>query len=180
MKADIFGLDTGAKQMERRLKGWSKSVEKRAEMAMTRIGLRWHAGMVERVPVDEGTLKERLLVNTYLEKGVWITEAGSNLKYAVFVEFGTDYIAAGNVKALGMGPEITDAQAITVWQAKNAGIIKTGGVADANVLAAIEANLKAGGRQEQMPWLRPAFNAIRKWVEKEMAKALEIPKGDAA
>jgi hypothetical protein len=59
---------------------------------------------------------------------------GTNVEYGVFVEYGTDRIAGGAVKALGMGDQIQDSQAIFSWPA----------------LAA------RNGKEQQMPWLRPA------------------------
>jgi hypothetical protein len=181
MRADIFGFDASAKQLEKRLQGWRKTIRGNAEKAMKQIALRWHAEAAERVPVDEGTLRERLLQNSYEERGVFIAEVGSNLPYAKFLEYGTDYIAGGKVKALGDDAGITDAQAITVWAAKNADIVnnKTG-KANNRAVAAGDARLKRGGAQEQMPWLRPAFNKIRRWAEKLLEKALTPPGSKAA
>jgi HK97 gp10 family phage protein len=181
MRADIFGFRASAKQLEKRLEGWRASVRSKAAKAMKQVALRWHAEAVERVPVDEGTLRNRILQNSYEENGVFIAEVGSNLEYAKFLEFGTDYIAGGKVKALGDDPGVTDAQAITVWAAKNADLVsnKTG-KADKRANAAIDKNLKAGGSQEQMPWLRPAFNSIRRWAEKLIVNALNPPGSKAA
>lgn len=180
MRADIFGFDASVKQLEARLEGWMKAVEPQAEQAMKQIAIRWQGEAQERAPVDTGTLKTRVLANSYEQGGVFVTEVGSNLPYAPFVEFGTDYIAGGKVKALGSGPEITDAEAITIWPAKNAGIIKADGTADNRVVKAIDANLAAGGRQEQLPWLRPAFNAIRAWAIRTLERAMQPPRGKAA
>jgi len=59
---------------------------------------------------------------------------GTNQEYGVFVEYGTARIAGGDVKALGMGDNIQDSQAIHTWPALTA----------------------RGGSEQQMPWLRPA------------------------
>lgn len=55
------------------------------------------------------------------------------------IEFGSDLIAGGAVKALGDATDITDVQAITDWPTKR----KRGGSAN-----------------QQMPWLRPAWSAV--------------------
>ena len=119
MRADIFGFDASVKQLEARLQGWMKAVEPQAEQAMKQIAQRWQAEAQTRVPVDTATLEDRILQNVYKENGVIVAEVGSNIEYAAYLEFGTDYIAGGRVKALGMGPEITDAQAIKSWPAKD-------------------------------------------------------------
>jgi HK97 gp10 family phage protein len=181
MRADIFGFSASAKQLEKRLLNWEQSVQAKAKRAMKDIAERWRDEAQQRVPVDKSTLKDRILENSYEENGVFIAEVGSNLEYAKFLEFGTDYIAGGKVKALGDDPGITDAEAITIWAAKNAGLVnnETGKV-KAGLVKAIDKNLKAGGSQEQMPWLRPAFNSIRRWAEKLIVNALNPPGSKAA
>lgn len=163
-------------KLAKNLEKWSEQAQKKIETAHKRIGKRWQAEAVKRVPVDTGTLKQRILTNTYREGNKFITECGSNVPYAPFVEFGTRHIAGGRVLAAGAGPDVTDAQAITVWPAKNRDIVdEHSGIANQRVVKAIEARLSRSGSQEQMPWLRPAFNSIRDWVIQELTKATEPP-----
>ncbi len=137
--------------------GWSEDARERLLDAHRRIGQRHKAEAVKRVPVDEGTLKERITTATHRDTAGTeiLTETGTNVPdYPVFLEFGTRYIAGGRVKALGEGVDITDAQAVKDWPAKAAD----------------------NAQREQMPWLRPAFNAIRDWALKQIIKALIPPK----
>jgi hypothetical protein len=181
MRADIFGFSASAKQLEKRLQNWEQSVRAKAKDAMNKITIRWRDEAEERAPVDERRLGPGILGNSYEENGVFISEVGSNLDYAKYVEFGTDYIAGGKVKALGDDPGVTDAQAITVWAAKNTDLVDNEtGKADRRGNAAIEKSLSKGGSQEQMPWLRPAFNSIRRWAEKLIVNALNPPGSKAA
>jgi hypothetical protein len=59
---------------------------------------------------------------------------GTNEAYGPFLEYGTDRIAGGAVKALGMGENIQDSQAVHSWPAL----------------------LERRAKNQQMPWLRPA------------------------
>lgn len=158
------------------LEKWSEESVKKLEKAHKRIGKRWQAEAVKRVPVDSGTLKQRIIENTYREGQKIITECGSNVPYAVYVEFGTRHIAGGRVLALGPGTGITDADAIKDWPAKEAGGVVGGRSGNAAVDAALLARAKRGQANEQMPWLRPAFNSIKDWAISELTKATEPPK----
>ncbi len=68
------------------------------------------------------------------------------------LEYGTEDIAGGKVKALGDSPEITDDQAVKNWPAVDG----------------------RGGTGQQMPWLRPAVNAIEDWIEDQIEDALDF------
>lgn len=70
-----------------------------------------------------------------------------------FIEFGTEHIAGGRVKSLGTGPVILDSEAITTWPALVA----------------------RGGSNQQMPFLRPAFQEIKVAAIKKMNDALAPP-----
>lgn len=163
--------------LEEKLENLSKSAVRNLERAHKQIGQRWRSEAVKRVPVDTSTLKQRIFTNTYRENNTFITETGSNLKYAVYVEFGTRRIAGGRVLALGFDPGITDAEAITMWPAKAAGLNNADGSANPAVQAAIAARKARGSRDEQMPWLRPAFNSIRNWALKQLLEAVEDARG---
>lgn len=137
------------------------------------VGKRWQAEAVKRAPIRDETLRKRIVTNTYKESaGVVTTECGSNLKYATYVEFGTRRIAGGRVLALGFGPEVDDAAAVKDWPAKDNGLLNANGTANANVAAAAARRAARGSANEQMPWLRPAFNAIRDWAVQRLAGAL--------
>lgn len=153
------------------IRQWPTNVERNLLSAHKRIGKRWHAGAVKRVPVDESTLKQRIVTNTSRQGQQFVTEVGTNVPHGVYVEFGTRHIAGGRVLALGSGADISDADAITSWPAKDGGI---GG--NQRVQAAIQRRHARGDRDEQMPWLRPAFNDIRDWAIKQLNKATEPPR----
>lgn len=165
-------LDRLAKTLDK----WSERVAPQMMLAHERIGKRWHAESVKRVPVDTSTLKQRIVSNTYRQADRIITETGSNVPYAEYTEFGTKHIAGGRVEAVGTSPNVTDQDAITIWPAKNRGIVDEGtGQANQAVTNAMAARLGRGGAQEQMPWLRPAFNSIREWAVKQLEAATEPP-----
>lgn len=71
-----------------------------------------------------------------------------------FIEFGTEHIAGGRVKALGTGPVIMDSEAITTWPALQA----------------------RGGSGQQMPWLRPAWQEIKPQALIRLNTAIAPPK----
>lgn len=165
------------RKLAKALKKWPEDAKKNLHQAHKRIGHRWRAEAVKRVPVDTGTLKQRIVENTYWEGGnSIITECGSNVPYAPFVEFGTRHIAGGRILALGDSPDITDAEAIKDWPAKAAGGVVNNQSGNAAVNAALQRRAARGSASEQMPWLRPAFNSIRDWAIDQLAKATEPPK----
>ena len=75
---------------------------------------------------------------------------GTNEEYGVFLEYGTSRIAGGAVKALGMGDDIQDSQAIHSWPAL----------------------LTRRGKEQQMPWLRPAAFMYRAKAKGIMTAAM--------
>jgi len=159
-----FELDL--KELETFLYRWGADAEKELKKALNQIGARTHGEAVQRVPVDESNLKQRIMWNLYRQAGEWFVEIGTNvLNYPEFLEFGTEYIASGQVKRLGTSPLLTDAQAIHDWPAKSGEAIsltsKTSG--------------QPGRAQEQMPWLRPAFNKNRAWAIALLDQALAPP-----
>ena len=165
------------------LRTWQKEARRDLDKAMKRIGQRHKAEAVKRVPVDTSALKQRVLTNTF-EDTVYnfVTETGTNVKdYPVYLEFGTKHIAGGRVQALGDGVDITDTQAIHDWPAKQAdGINRTSASRDATGGAAGRLRNARGqflkaSPQEQLPWLRPAFNAIREWAVKQIEDAMTPP-----
>jgi hypothetical protein len=171
---------------------WGREMPGKVKAAHRRIGQMHRAEAVKRAPVDEGTLRQRILTNTYEAGGLIFTETGTNVeKYPAFVEFGTRYIAGGRVKRIGTAVDITDAQAVTLWPAKNFGSLvdffsrdrkrKPGiideqtGNANRRVVAALEKRQARGGAQEQMPWLRPSFSKIRAEALELLAEATRPP-----
>ena len=152
------------KKLADMLRAWDKSCLDGIIKALKIIGQRWKAEAVKRVPVDTGNLKNRILTDTYKEAGGdWTTAVGTNVPYGKWLEFGTEYIAGGRVMALGNGIEINDSQAIKDWPAKSGQALAPG--------------LKrgGGGSSEQMPWLRPAFNAIKVWAVELLKEAMLPP-----
>ena len=87
-----------------------------------------------------GTLRQSIRYEV-VGAGALVMQAriGTNEDYGVFVEYGTDRIAGGGVKNLGVGDDIHDHDAYHMWPA----------------LAA------RGGSEQQMPWLRPAANFVK-------------------
>jgi hypothetical protein len=171
---------------EDELHRWSQEGKAELKKAHRRIGQRWKSGAQRRIPVDEGRAKNAVLTNTYQQaSGTVVTETGGNVPYMVFLEFGTQYIAGGRVKALGFSPDISDAQAIKIWPAKNKDRIdpETGKELP-GARRGREARERRGAPDEQMPWLRPAFVAIRNWAIGEISNALRPPgtarEGDVA
>lgn len=160
-------------ELQNRITNWPEHLKQRLRHVHEVIGVRWKAEAVKRVPVDTSRLKQSIMKNVYLEGGyMYVTEVGTNIeKYPVYLEFGTQYIAKGAVLALGDSTDLTDQEAIHMWPAKAADAIATTSVAidaQGNRLNIAGGHAGAGptlgGPQEQMPWLRPAFNSIKIWV----------------
>lgn len=160
------------------LEAWSGDGVAKLIVAHKQIGQRHRSEAVKRAPVETGRMRNAIMTNVYQQPGAIITETGSNMKYAKFIEFGTKYIAGGAVKRLGTNPEITDAQAIHSWPAKDASAIdQTSHSIDAQGrLRTKTGRFASGGSQEQMPFLRPAWMVIKGWAIKRLIKALEPPK----
>jgi hypothetical protein len=157
-------------------RSWDKSLLDNLVRVLKTIGVRWKGEAQKRVPVDEGTLKQRILYEVFKEAGNWICAVGTNVPYGKFLEFGTKWIAGGRVQALGEGSDITDAQAIKNWPAKNAGFVdeKTGVANQAAVSASLRAHQR-GSPQEEMPWLRSSLSAIKAWAIQAIIEAAQPP-----
>lgn len=172
-------IDKGADDFIALLYRWSDEGRRQLERAITRAVFRWHAEAVKRVPVDTGRLKNAILHNVYWAGGELIGEVGTNVRtYPDYLEFGTKRIAGGRVLALGGSPDITDAMAIHDWAAKDAetGTMQGVSIDSQGRRRAKSGRFVGGGGQEQMPWLRPAFNAIRDWATAEIQAALAPPR----
>lgn len=157
------------KRLSLALNRWDAEGRRKTEQTYRKYGLLWQAGAKRRVPVDEGRLEKGIHApKPHWEGGLVLTqEVGTNVEYGPFLEFGTDRIAGGRVKALGEDPNITDQQAIHTWPAKEAEAIE-GTSASIDTSGGAQGRLRnSSGRfvrakpQEQMPWLRPAFMEIR-------------------
>lgn len=167
------------------IEGERYSLVKRLERAIWEILFRLQRDAKRRVPVEFGTLRNNinidvdtsLLGNVTGEIG---PPTGKGLFYANYLEYGTRFIAGGRVKALGDGDDITDADAIKQWPAKNAGFIneKTGELIAPAALRAAEKSAQSGSGAEQMPWLRPAVNKNEAWIHKKILQAVQqqVPK----
>lgn len=168
------------------VKNWQSASRNELFKTFRRIGVAWKAEAMKRIPVKTGMARQHVVTNTYWENEELYTETGTNLvndegeSYPSFLEFGTDHIAGGKVKALGNSPLINDLQAIHTWPAKeadetdqtSASIRKIDG---GSVLRNKQGSV-VGGPQEQMPWLRPSFNRIRDWSMDQIINAVKIPK----
>ena len=75
---------------------------------------------------------------------------GPNVAYAPFLEYGTNRIAGGAVKALGTGDDIQDSQAVFSWPAL----------------------IERRASNQQMPWLRPAATMVRPRAKALMTAAM--------
>ena len=148
---------------------------RKMKTALRRIGEAQKAEAQKRAPVDTGRLGQAIFTNTFQSGENFTMEVGTNIKYAVYVEFGTKHIAGGRVKALGDKVEITEAQAIKLWPAKNAGILNREGKVNKAVIGSIEKRVSAGGGQEMMPWLRVSWMKIREWAIQQIEGALTPP-----
>lgn len=169
--------------LERRIGNWSADLKAKLRAVHREVGVRWKGEAVKRVPVDTGFLKSKILSNVYQEQElVYVTEVGTNVpEYPVDLEFGTKYIARGAVLRLGDSTNLTDQDAIHMWPAKQADAIKSTSYSintndeRLNKIGELAGANKQGGPQEQMPWLRPAFNSIRQWVIDSLNNVVVVP-----
>lgn len=146
------GLDAFAESLRR----FGEEAEQELEREMEVIAARWAAEARRRVPVETGALGATLLHESGRQGSEFFAAVGSNQEYAPHIEFGTEWIAGGAVKAIGTAPDVTDSQAVRSWPAKDEG---------------------GGGAGEQMPFLRPAFMAIEEWAIKRLKKVIEMDGG---
>lgn len=169
-------LDTS--RFEALLREWGTLAKANLERAYSRIVFRWHAEAAKRIPVRTGRARNAIFQNVYWDGPTLIAEVGGNLRYMDFLEFGTRFIAGGRVQEIGRRPDVTDMDAIHNWPAK---------AGEATDLTAVAMELHTGrrvnnklqyvtGPQEQMPWLRPAWMAIRDWSIKQIEAAMQPPR----
>lgn len=163
----------GADQFNSMLARKIREIEPTVLKAFTVICVKWEYEAKRRVPVETGLLRNKITHEVGRDSEGLFGAVGSDQKYAVYIEFGTKWIAAGNVKRLGLNPEITDSQSIKIWPAKNEGIIdsKTGELK--KNLRGAGGRFLAGGTTEQMPWLRSSFMSIRDWAMKKLEACLD-------
>lgn len=180
---------TGHDRIQRVVRAWSDQVQRELPKLFRQLGFKWHAEAVKRVPVDEGTLKEKILHTTYYESNVLTTDVGTNVqdqstgfRYPQALEFGTRFIAARQVLAIGDKPEVRDTEAIHSWPAKDGEAID-GTSSSIDTAGGAAGRLRdakgrfAAGPQEQMPWLRTSWTSgVKDWF---LAKYQQImnPKG---
>ncbi len=141
----------GLTEFEKILQQSVPKTRDKLKLAMRDIATMWQMQAKLRAPVDTGILRNQVLNEHGIDtRGEFFAAVGSNQKYAKFVEFGTKYIAGGQVQALGTRPDITDTEAIKSWPAKD----------------------KGGGQREQMPWLRPAWMHIKDKAMKKIDESI--------
>ena len=152
---------------------WERQGTIDIEKPFQEIAHKMQAEAVRRVPVDEGHLVERILQNVYRDGPAEITaEVGTNvLEYPIYLEFGTEHIAGGDVLAIGDNPIVTDAEAVHDWAAKRGDAIDETRFAPAG---------PGESAQEQMPWLRPTFTENRQWALDRLDFYLRPPRGNRA
>jgi hypothetical protein len=176
MDVQIAGLSESMRKFTQALEFWAKDTQDRLRKAHKQSGLQWVAEARKRCPVDEGRARSSLRSNTYTDSnGIITTEVGSNVEYTKHLEFGTEYIAGGRVKDLGLSPEITDQQAIHEWPAK---LAEATGDTTVRIDAAGRRRTASGafaGVQEQMPFLRTGFMAIRSKIIDRFNAAISPP-----
>ncbi len=162
----------GSEQLDRSLSEYERDSRRDGEKALRDIAVKWQMEAKMRIPVDTGLARNTILREQGRDSQGLFCAVGSNQKYSKYIEFGTKRIARGLVKALGLREDITDSQAIKIWPAKNANLVdEVTGKASRRAISAIDKRLASGGSQEQMPWLRTSFMAIRDWAIKRLAKA---------
>ena len=148
----------GALKWQRALLGSDARVRTGIRSGLTKIGQAVSTAAKQRVPVSgrgqgskSGHLRQSIryevvgTTSTTMEARI-----GTNVEYGVFVEYGTDRIAGGDVKKLGIGDNIQDSQAVHSWPALMA----------------------RRGDEQQMPWLRPAAFMYRANAKSIMITAM--------
>lgn len=148
----------GLPELRSRLKGSTERLKELIRELLEETRVKWLAEAMHRVPFDvfrdaQGQHLRESIETAIEEIGDTLYAAiGTNNHYASYVEFGTHRIAQGRVLALGDGPEVTDAQAVKDWPAKDA----------------------RGGGPEQMPWLRPSWWVIEPWFREQLQLCMLI------
>lgn len=143
------------RQLEKDARAWGEMSFQKALALFKLLGEKVATDARKRVPVETGNLRNAILSNTFIVANNIVTEVGTNVReYPIYLEFGTELIAGGAVKAIGDDAHITDAQAVTSWAA----------------LA------ERGGSNQQMPWLRPAWTVNIGWFVAKLNDAFDPPK----
>ena len=144
-KATLVGSSRWIKAM----KGMPKRLDERINSALVKIGTGVSTEAKKRVPVGAkltgsrrpSALKQSIRFEVIRGKRIGAqVRIGTNIRYAPYIEFGTNRIAGGKVKALGRSQlAAKDATAIKSWKSKT----KRG---------------QGGAGLPIMPFLRPAAN----------------------
>jgi hypothetical protein len=144
-KATIVGSNRWIKAMN----GMSARLDRRINSALIRIGTGVSTEAKKRVPVGAkltgsrrpGALKQSIRFEVIRGKRIGAqVRIGTNIRYAPYIEYGTNRIAGGKVKALGRSQlAARDSTAIRSWKSKT----KRG---------------QGGAGLPIMPFLRPAAN----------------------
>jgi hypothetical protein len=123
-KATIVGSNRWIKAMN----GMSRRLDDRINSALVKIGTGVSTAAKQRVPVGAkatgsrrpGALKQSIRFEIIRGKRIGAqVRIGTNIRYAPYIEFGTDRIARGRVKALGRSQlAAKDATAIRSWKSK--------------------------------------------------------------
>lgn len=145
----------GASEFQRLIRDWNADSRRNVRSALNKIGTAWVTESKKRVPVEFGTLRNSINKEVSVTSDNFELAVGTHVKYGVYLEFGTEHIAGGRVKALGDSPDVTDQQAITDWPAK----------------------AETNARREQMPWLRTAWHAIKERAIRRIVGVFAITGG---
>lgn len=141
--------------------------------AMQDIATKWEYEAKLRIPVETGNARNQTFGHSGVDgEGVY-AKVENNTEYASFLEFGTKHIAGGAVLALGDREDVTDAEAVHSWAAKDGNANdRTSHSHRGGKLNNGKGDVLASQRpQEEMPWLRTSFMAIREWAIRRIAKA---------
>jgi len=153
-------LIVGSEKWLRSMRNLPPNLDHRINTALVKIGTAVSTEAKKRVPVGAkftGSRRPGALKNSIryeIVRGAKIgaqVRIGTNIRYAPYIEYGTNRIAGGKVKALGRTQlAATDATAIRTWKSKT----KRG---------------QGGAARPIMPFLRPAANAYapkaRLWMQ---------------
>lgn len=145
----------GAGELVSTLRRWDRDTSARLKSELDLIGEAWKTEAKKRVPVEHGVLRNSINKEVTVSRDDFELAVGTHVKYGVYLEFGTEHIAGGRVKALGDSPDVTDQQAITDWPAK----------------------AETNARREQMPWLRTAWHAIKERAIRRIVGVFAITGG---
>ncbi|MGE3408718.1 MAG: HK97 gp10 family phage protein [Pirellulales bacterium] len=134
------------------LQGIAKAGPEVAADALNHAANMWHREVVRHCPVDSGLLRQSIAVHA-ATAGDLTAIVGTNVPYAVFIEFGTPFIASGAVKAWEPGDAV-----ILDWPAKSK---------DAR-----GDNETGGSREEFMPPFRGSWEAAAPKIIDNMRRRL--------